>query len=700
MKDRQNFEEKRRDANIKNIIKMLENGKSLPNEYKDFLFPTTHKEYKIQYSGKMRYEEVLANEDGVQPVPLQLENTFNSKNNWEDGWKNMLFFGDNLQLLKTIYKNKDPLIKDKVKGKVKLIYIDPPFATQDEFNSKDGVKAYSDKKKGSDFIEFIRRRLIIAKEILAEDGSIFVHLDQKMSHYIKVVMDEIFGKNNFKNEIIWHYTGGSHPNNNFSNKNDKILRYVKNNKLYIFNKIYGEYSQGSIGRFDKEDNNGKYKITYKDGKEYKTYMNKDGKRLDDVWDISIVMKNGNEYGDYPTQKPEELLERIIKSATNEGDLVLDFFGGSGSTALAAEKMNRKWIVCDIGKYSYLTIQKRVLEIQNGNALLKKTTVETKKYENIKNGIVLKKEKGRGSREEYELKNFIDKDKLKEVFGEDVDLSNISIQQGVQVKNKNEPYNKHHKPFVTAQLGSYDLDKVFDMDFENYKQFCSHLFNFTLKEEVINEMNIDGFKEGSFVEIFPYQNYRNEDAKIDIEYVKMIHEELKDYIKDKYYIITPANFVSFKQDYIELDNIKYYFLKIPYHMINELHKVRFERTRSPSSKDDLNDINYAIGFHFKMPPEVKRDIIRNGNDIILKINSFIQLENNPNKIDSFNNLSSVFIDKDFKESFILSESYFNKDLSVKNNEIIINLNNIGEKIFIIYSDLNGNEMKELINIKDF
>src|SRR5699024_4232553 len=113
---------------------------------------------------------------------------------FEDDWKNMIVFGDNLQLLKTIYEDKDPLIKDKVKGKVKLIYIDPPFATQDEFQNKEGAKAYNDKKQGAEFLEFIRRRLVLAREILADDGSIYVHLDQKMGHYVQAIMDEVFGK--------------------------------------------------------------------------------------------------------------------------------------------------------------------------------------------------------------------------------------------------------------------------------------------------------------------------------------------------------------------------------------------------------------------------------------------------------------------------------------------------------------------------
>ena len=204
---------------IQDLIERLQKGENIPDDYKYKLFPAEQKEYELVYGGKMRKEDVLANEDGIFPVPLQIEKIFNGKRKtWDDGWRNIIAFGDNLQFLKTIYENKDPLIKDKVKGKVKLIYIDPPFATDENFSSTNsGSKAYSDKKKGSDFIEFLRRRLIIAKELLSDDGSIFLHLDQKKGHYVKVIMDEVFGEANLVNEIIWHfrtYQGQAiyHPN--------------------------------------------------------------------------------------------------------------------------------------------------------------------------------------------------------------------------------------------------------------------------------------------------------------------------------------------------------------------------------------------------------------------------------------------------------------------------------------------------------
>jgi len=164
------------------IIKLLQDGKDLPQEFKYLLFPTKQKEYELVYAGKIRKEDLLANEDGVFPVPLQTDKVFNGDEYeaFKDDWKNMIVFGDNLQFLKTVYENKDPLIKDKVKGKVKLIYI-----------------GYSAKRKGADFVEFLRRRLVLAKEIITDSGFIVVRQAYNFGYEIKLVLDEIFLKSNF-----------------------------------------------------------------------------------------------------------------------------------------------------------------------------------------------------------------------------------------------------------------------------------------------------------------------------------------------------------------------------------------------------------------------------------------------------------------------------------------------------------------------
>src|SRR3989338_6176503 len=156
---------------IQFLIEKLQKGELIPEDYKYKLFPVKQKEYELVYAGKMRKDDIRANEDGVFPVPLQVEKIFNGDEYpaGDKDWRNMIIFGDNLQFLKTVCENKDPLIKDKVKGKIKLIYIDQPFATESDFQTNKGQKAYTDKSKGADFIEFLRRRLVLAKELLADD---------------------------------------------------------------------------------------------------------------------------------------------------------------------------------------------------------------------------------------------------------------------------------------------------------------------------------------------------------------------------------------------------------------------------------------------------------------------------------------------------------------------------------------------------
>ncbi len=394
-------------AEIEHLINCLQQGEAIPQDYKYKLFPTEQKEYELVYGGKMRPSDVLANEDGVFAVPLQTEKEFNGDREiWQDGWKNIIAFGDNLQFLKTIYADKDPLIKGKVKGKVKLIYIDPPFATASDFKSKKGQKAYTDKTKGAEFVEFLRKRLIVAREILADDGSIYVHLDWKKSHYIKLVLDEVFGENKFKNEIIWHYynkmpTGG----NILDRQHDNIYHYSKT-KYHIVNRIEERKENIKPTALRKKIDGKEVKIRDSDGNiVYKVF---DNKKISDIWKIPFI--GGLEKTGYPTQKPEALIERIIKASSNEGDIVLDFFGGSGTTCAVAEKLKRKWITCDIGKLSFYTMQKRMLNIASSKSL-----------ENPKN-----------------------------------------------------KYDKEAKAFTTINTGVYDLEKVFNLEKQAYCDFVMRL----------------------------------------------------------------------------------------------------------------------------------------------------------------------------------------------------------------------------------
>ncbi len=220
---------------ISAIVELLKEGKPLPEEYRGLLFEGKQ-ETELIYAGKTRDVDVLTE---TMAVPLQKVKVFGDVK--DDKWHNMLIFGDNLQVLKTLLKIKEEgKLKnaDGTKG-VRLIYIDPPFATKQEFRAKNGEKAYQDKIIGAKFLEWLRKRLILLRELLTDDGSIYVHLDWKMGHYVKVLMDEIFS-GGFRNEIIWYYRRWTAKAKEYQHMHDTILFYVKSPSSYIFNPLKEE----------------------------------------------------------------------------------------------------------------------------------------------------------------------------------------------------------------------------------------------------------------------------------------------------------------------------------------------------------------------------------------------------------------------------------------------------------------------------
>lgn len=638
----------------KHLIQLIEAGEQIPEDYKYLLFPTLQEEYELSYAGKMRKEDILAGEDGTLPVPLQIERIFNETEHtaFEDGWKNMIVFGDNLQFLKTINENQDPLIKDKIKGKVKLIYIDPPFATQDEFQNKNGAKAYSDKKSGAEFLEFVRRRLILAHEILADDGSIYVHIDQKMGHYIKIIMDEVFGKNSYRSEIIWKYFGPTSTKNNYPKKHDTIYFYTKGSE-YFFNadSTLIDYDEKAIKRYDKLDDDGRrYKIyNNDDGTVRKAYM-KEGKATE-IFEIPFVQGTSKERQGYPTQKPEELLSRIIKASTKEGDLIMDFFGGSGTSMAVAEKLNRRWVTCDLGKLSYLTMQKRLLLIDKSKDLL----------------------------------------------------------------DNNRKYGRLARSFITCKLGMYDLKQTLNLEWDKYKHFVSQLFEYENKEMQASGINFEGNKRGFPVKVFNYILHK--ESAVDDNYLSNLHKSLKSKRFSRVYIVAPATKVDYIADYEELDDTRYYFLKVPYEMIEELHKTPFTKSRQPRSKNNVNDIEEMKGFQFIYTPDVECRLVKNKNKISLKVLKFMSDSLNGCVRENFSTLSSIFVNYNYDgKTFLMDDVRFWSDIESSKkedkdtkiyyeNKIIESIEwdmpmaKLGEKIVFIFTDIYGNDATVLLSKGD-
>src|SRR3989338_3203146 len=291
----------------------------------------------------------------------------------QEGLKNRLIWGDNLLIMGSLLK--------EYAGKINLIYIAPPFATGDDFSftvnigdqaeitkepSALEVKAYRDTwgKGMQSYLQMMYDRLVLMKELLADDGSIYVHLDWHVGHYVKAIMDEIFGRKNLVREIIWdrkNPSGGKAAAQNWIHVHDNILFYAKSSSKFLFNKQYEPYTEEYIKeRFVHQDEKGKYRLQGNDNR--RQYLSESkGKALTSVWSMADINVMALERTLYQTQKPSALLERIITASSNEGDIVADFFCGSGTTGVAAEKLNRRWIMSDLGRFAIHTARKRLLD---------------------------------------------------------------------------------------------------------------------------------------------------------------------------------------------------------------------------------------------------------------------------------------------------------------------------------------------------
>jgi len=314
-------------------------------------------------------------------------------------WLNRLVYGDNLFVMQALLSGDESTGLPSMRGGIDLIYIDPPFDSKADYRTKITLPgfdieqkpavieqfAYSDTWKDGtiSYLKMLYQRLVLMKELLSEKGSIYVHIDWHVGHYVKLLMDEIFGKNNFKDEIIWEYQGAWSETERYYPRRHNTLYFYSKNDNYIFNRGYENDINAGINFnrwYDFIQNNKIYakNAPYHDSR-FKTYVDnfvKNYKRnpkgddviidfkgsvIGDVWYIKVVDPKSPEKIDYTTQKPETLLERIINASSNKNSIVADFFGGSGTTASVAEKLGRRWITSDIGKPACMIMRKRLVD---------------------------------------------------------------------------------------------------------------------------------------------------------------------------------------------------------------------------------------------------------------------------------------------------------------------------------------------------
>jgi adenine-specific DNA-methyltransferase len=427
------------DAEKRDIVRYIEEGKELPEKYRFLLFDNK-RQVELLWNGKsdeltnvvlpFQIIEQVDEPRSEQPITMQGD-LFDFSGRQIKGWTNKLIWGDNKYILSSL---KNGPMRDEIEenGGIKLIYIDPPFDVGADFTMDVEIGdntlhkepnvlehlAYRDTwGLGQDsFLSMIYERLSLMKDLLSSDGSIYVHCDWRVNSSLRNILDEIFGKENFSSQITFQRTLGHHISEKMDKVTDTILFYNKSdNSIYnpqfkslsikeldkkfpFIEKETGrrfthEKLEQSSNKSSKDENRTIYGKEYKTnlgwrwsqatfderikanpllihftekGKpRYKRYSDEyEGRKINDLWnDISLLSSNSNEALGYPTQKPMSLLERIIKMSSNENDIVCDFFVGSGTTAAVAEKLNRKWICSDIGKFSIHTTRKRILSIQ-------------------------------------------------------------------------------------------------------------------------------------------------------------------------------------------------------------------------------------------------------------------------------------------------------------------------------------------------
>lgn len=709
------------DEQREELIRRLQKGEELSPEWARILFPPEKREYELVYHGKEREEDIISN---TLAVPLQKVRTFGRNG---DGWHNKLIFGDNLQVMKSLLEMKragELCNADGTQG-VRLVYIDPPFATKRDFTGKQEERAYQDKIAGARFVEFLRRRLVFIRELLADDGSVYLHLDQKKAHYAKVVLDEVFGEHNFRNEIIWRNTNSHNKAETFGQIHQSVFLYSRAAKFYFRKTHRPRFRKYVESHYRHSDDKGRYRLSdltgdgIRDGDSGKAWQGYnpteknrhwaipsyiyefieddisklpllkkldyllakqlielperrggqpqirrwesigEGNPIQDLWtyqpytegiyagsneaidqDVSWAVSDSEATG-YPTQKPEGLLARVLRSSSKDGDIVLDAFAGSGTTCAVAEKLSRRWIGIDCGKLAAYTIQKRMLNLR------------------------------------------------------------------ADVGNKGAPGKP--KAFCLYNAGLYDVSKLKELPWESWRFFALQLFQCRDEVHKIGGIQLDGYLKGASVLVFNHQ--KQPGVRIDEETIHSMHEALGSKVGGRMFIIAPALVFDFQQDYLTLDGVRYYALRIPYSIIHELHQREFAALKQPADEMAVNDTVDAVGFDFIRSPELDYEAAANKrkgellSEGVIRIKTFKSeaVVRDVGKKANRETLSMVMLDYDFdKDSdvFDLDAVFYAEAIQKADWEVRFPLESVGKQVMAVFVDIYGNEAREVIPASKF
>jgi len=703
------------------LMRLLEKGEEISPEWARILFPPEKREYELVYYGKDREEDIIAD---TLAVPLQAVRTFGRNG---AAWHNMLILGDNLQVMKHLLelKRAGKLNNEDGTPGARLVYIDPPFSTKQEFRGNQEQKAYQDKIAGARFIEFLRKRLVFIRELLADDGSVYVHLDSRKGHYIKAILDEVFVENHFQSEIVWQrHDPHNDAVNRYGRVHDVIYWYTRSDEwVYNYQDIterlspeaLKEYSLAVLGNGDIVEWNdritGEYRrfklddCTVKGRDETRQFKwrsasgslkrvwpakspeamdelvargaeylrtglrgeapgpllylrdprigakrcrvsflrerEEEGQLAQDIWLKLGRMKGGSTY---PTEKPEILLDRIVRASSTPGDIVLDAFAGSGTTCAVSEKLGRRWIGIDCGKLSMYTIQKRLLNLRR------------------------------------------------------------------EIGNKGAKLEP--KPFTLYNAGLYDFSTLKELSWHDWRFFALQLFGCRDEPHKIGGIEFDGYRQGQNVLVFNHMEAKHRGACISEETIQEIHGAVGSRAGPKVFIVAPALAFDFQQDYIDLEKVRYYALRIPYSIIHELHRREFTALKQPSDEMAVNDTVEAVGFDFIRTPELKYktgtekpkgELFELGFITIETFKSEAVVREPFRKKGNLETLSMVMLDFDYDEAskvFDLDAVYYADALAKEGWKVRFRTDQLGKKVMAFFLDIYGNEARVLIDAAEF
>lgn len=764
------------------LIELIQAGEPLPAPYRAALFGDGGEYvertgvYSLEYKGKAREQDILCD---TPAAPLQEVRGFNADNPFADGWRNLLVFGDNLLALKALYDDQRGENRWQTRGRIRLVYIDPPFATRQDF-MKDREKAYRDKVIGARFIEFLRKRLVLLREVLAEDGFLVVHIDYRFGHYLKVLLDETF-PSGFRNDITVP-RGTKNVQNQFEEisaltvGDDSLLLYAKSptSKMKHLRVTLGEQAGGKWDTFWRgtdrktmryplfgqaptsgqwrwkesralaaKENYDRYLSDYAGDETLDDYylrnldagvklcfvrLNnekvvqyfvppRDARVASTIW--TDVRTAGRQTA-YPTEKHEDLLARLVGWLTQQGDIVLDAFMGSGTTLAVAEKLGRRWIGMDCGKLAIYTAQKRLLNLTTRVGAA--AGDDRREHERVADFAEHSKSGSRGLLllfEKAKAGDLIVSDVLLRDLAEFLDrhlpgtgpatfslacpeekfrVRNLEVsddpeelkagQKAVTVGRITfqisfiEPRAKAEKPkplkaheFVLCNAGIYDNDRIKAMPWAEYKPFVMKLFGVRDAPHPVHGFTADGYIGADSAFVWNYPDQKN--LRLDEEYVQSLHEMLGGRAGERFYVIAPVVAMGFMTDEIRLGETRYTFLKVPVSVLQRLlESGEPGALKQPASENDVNAVIDAVGFDFVSQPLVTVEaraerpkeeglFNRDQRDLVLRLKEFRArtLATDPEDFPNFATLSMVLVDLDFQggDFFSLGKVFWAEDL---------------------------------------